>query len=119
MTPFDHAIAVYSREPCARTFSEDLEAHLRFGFVVSTPECFLMMRKVIAEAPYREITDPWMKFNSSMVNCWHIYLFSGDIRKAFDAADVQLPYVSFERRNKLRFYTWGKIFDRTERLFKS
>jgi len=119
MTPFEEALAVYSREPCARTFSEDLEAHLRHGYVINTPECFIMGRKVYRYAQTHHILNPWHNLWESTPNCWHLYLFAGDVRKAFASADVQLPYVSFERRNKIRFYPWDVIFSRTERIFRS
>ena len=119
MTPFEQALAVYGREPCARTFSEDLEAHLRYGLVISNKDYFLMARKVYLYARPHQIIDPFFNLWESPPNCWHLYLFAGDVSKAFASADVQLPFVSFERRNKLRFYTWDKIFLRTERIFRS
>jgi hypothetical protein len=119
MTPFEQALAVYVQEPCARTFADDLEAHLRYGLVISTPEYFLMARKVIKDAPPREITDSWFYFNQNLANCWHVWLLAGDIRMAFLSADVRLPWVSFEKRNKIRFYTWESIYKKTERIFRS
>lgn len=119
MNPFEQALAVYSREPCARTFSEDLEAHLRHGLVISTPEYFLMARKVIVASLESDIINPHVQFDPLLSNCWHLYLFAGDVAKAFAAADVQLPWVSFERRNKLRLYPWHVIFKKSARIFKS
>ena len=119
MTPFEKALAVYSREPCARTSSQDLEAHLRHGLVISTPEYFLMARKVYRYAQHHQIIDPFFNLWESPPNCWHLYLFSGDVSKAFASADVRLPLVSFERRNKLRFYPWDVIFNKSKRIFRS
>jgi len=119
VTPIETAAAVYDREPCARTFSEDLHAHYKHGHVHSTPDYFAMGRKVYRFAQPKDIINPWFNLWESPPDCWHLYLFTGDVRKAFLAADVQLPHVSFERRNRLRFYTWDEIFSRSERIFTS
>jgi hypothetical protein len=119
MRPVVTAAAVYLKEPCARTFREDLEAHLLHGHVISTPDFFCMGRKVYRRAQAKDIINPWFNLWESPPDCWHLYLFTGDIRRAFLCADVQLPHVSFERRNRLRFYTWDRIFSRTERIFTS
>lgn len=121
MSPFAQALDVYSREPCVRSFSEDLEAHLRHGLVVSNSECFLMARKVFMGWNEADVVNPWVKASSVWhdPDCWHVYLFAGDIHKAFLSADVQLPWVSFERRNKIRYYPWDIIFKKTQRIFKS
>jgi hypothetical protein len=107
--PVERAAAVYEKEPCARSFKEDLEAHLLNGLVVSTPELFLMARPVCHAATREEIINPW--FNSfRYFDCWHLYLYSGDMMSAFKQAGYKLPLVSFERRNGLRVYTWDAIY---------
>lgn len=115
MTPVEIAAAVYQREPCRRTFAEDLEAHLLNGVVHSTDQYFLMARKVRRDADHADIVNPWIKHENP--DCWLVYLYSGNIRRAFEAADVRLPWVAFEKRNRLKFYTWDEIHKRTERFF--
>ena len=110
MSPYLEARAVYDREPCARTFDEDLAAHLLNGVVHSTPEYFLMARKVDSKASHANIVNPWITFDGT--DCWHVYLYAGDITKFFSFADVQLPLVSFERKNKIRFYASERIFQK-------
>ena len=115
MTPAEQAASVYQREPCRRTFAEDLEAHLLNGVVHSTPDFFLMARKVRRDADHTSILDPYAKHDNP--DCWLVWLYAGNMRKAFEAADVQLTWVAFEKRNRLKFYTWEEIHKRTERFF--
>jgi hypothetical protein len=115
MTPVEVAAAVYSKEHCARSFKEDLEAHLLNGHVHSTDQYFIMGRKVRRDAPHADIVNPWVKHANP--DCWLVYLHAGNMRLAFEAADVRLPFVCFEKRNRLKFYTWEEIHKRTERFF--
>lgn len=116
MTPAEQAASVYQREPCRRTFAEDLEAHLVNGHVHSTPEFFLMARKVRKDATYAEIIDPYSPQHENP-DCWLVWLYAGNMKAAFQCADVQLPWVAFEKRNRLKFYTWEEIHKRTGRFF--
>jgi hypothetical protein len=108
MTPVEQAAAVYQREPCARSFVEDVELHLMHGFVFNTPDWFMLARPVWHKAPQELIVDP--NYNDfPILNCWHCYLFAGkDIYwaayKAQQIAGPVMEWVSFERRNKLRIH---------------
>jgi hypothetical protein len=106
MTPLEKAMDVYRREPCFRTFDADLALHLDNGHVFSTPDYFIMGRPVPRDARHDLITDPAITFPDSLTDCWHIYLFAGNIVKAWEVLqEVRwLPWFSFERRNDLRFY---------------
>lgn len=104
MTPYQQARAVYDREPCARSFEEDLVAHLLNGYVISTPEVFLMFRDVLRDADPEVITDPFMTFPvSDFSDCWHVYLAAGDMTQFHRFFPYPLEWVSFERKNRLRF----------------
>ena len=116
MTPYLEARAVYSREPCARTFDEDLAAHLQHGIVHSDAVSFLMARKIDSSAPVHDIVNPWINFENP--DCWHLWVYAGDMIRAFSFADTTLPLVSFERKNKLRFYPWDIIFKKVSSLRK-
>ena len=114
--PVDAAAQVYRREACPRTFREDLEAHLLHGIVISNSRCFAMGRSVWSKAPQELIVNPW--FNDFAVkDCWHLYLFSGNLTEAFNAAPYELPFVSFERNNILRRYEWDVIWKKCARFF--
>lgn len=115
MTPYEQARNLYQREPCARTFGEDLNLHLRFGYVFSTPRCFLMGRAVDHMAPGELIVNP--AFNDFAVkDCWHVYLYVGKLRDIFKFTPYVLPWYSFERENKLRVYTRSRFESVSHRL---
>ena len=109
MSPYQRARAVYASEPCARTFEEDMEHHLRHGFVFSTPDFFVMGRAVYSKAPHAQILNPAFQFHSDLQDCWHVYLMAGDIAMAWGILPYPLPMFSLERRNELRFYRFTDI----------
>ena len=108
MTPVEGAAAVYEREGCARTFREDLEAHLLHGYVFSTPSCFLMGRPVVKGADPVLIVNPWHVFERERCDCWMVYLCAGDMREAFVFAPYALPWVCWQRKNKLRYHCFER-----------
>ena len=112
----ERAAAVYQQEPCARTFREDLEAHLLHGMVWSTPTAFIMARRVCRDWPPEVIVNPWLpdgetelKWNPELCNCAHIYLAAGDIAQFFNLPHQGIEWVSFERQNRLRFHKLSRI----------
>lgn len=109
MTPFEQARAVYARERNARSFDEDLHWHFLNGYVISRPDFFIMGRHVVSSAPGWQITDCRWLFDPAECDCWHVYLFAGDIAPAFGIMPWLLPKVSFERGNDLRFYPLASI----------
>jgi len=116
MKPVEAAAAVYQREACARSFVEDLELHLLHGYVFNTPDWFMMARPVWSRAPHELIVDP--SYNEfSLLDTWHVYLFSGsDIyRAAYKAqqlAGLVMENVSFEKRNRLKLYRMADLMRR-------
>jgi hypothetical protein len=109
VTCVERAAAIYAKEPCSGTFRSDLEAHLLYGFVFSRPDFFVMGRPVIKAAPYAEIVDPWQVFPSSQCDCWHVFLMAGNVARALAMIPWELPWLSFERRNVLRFARLDRI----------
>lgn len=103
MTPYQLAREVYKQEPCKRTFVQDLELHFNHGYVIATPQVFVMGRQVQSGAKPSLILNPKCEFTDQESDCWHIYLFAGDLLKAFDFLPREHPWVSFERKNELRF----------------
>lgn len=108
-TPYEQARDVYRSEPCARAFEEDLEAHYINGFVFSRPDFFIMGRPIVKAADPVLIVDPWMRFPSAFADCWHVYLFAGNLARVWDILPWPLPWVAFERKNELRFYSQEAI----------
>jgi hypothetical protein len=107
--PVLRAAAVYEQEECPRTFAQDLEAHLLHGLVISKPELFFMARPVSHDATGDKIVNPWVNTWDKEPDCWHVYLYAGDLLSAFQQVH-ELPFVSFEKRNRLRVYQWGDIY---------
>ena len=117
MRPIEWAASVYDREPCARTFTEDLEAHLLHGYVFSSPKYFWMGRPVYVAALESEIVNPWHNTWDKEPDCWHYYLYSGSIAHAVQLTPYKLPWLSFERNNILRLYRSDVIWEKCLTLF--
>ncbi|WP_043588441.1 hypothetical protein [Geminisphaera colitermitum] len=109
MKPFEEAALVYGREPCARLFEDDLALHFRHGYVFNAPDYFVMGRSVPRCALHLQIVDPNYSWPDCVCDCWHLYLFAGDMRAALSMFPYPLPWASFERNNKLRFYPFDRL----------
>ena len=108
MTPYEQAVLVYACEPCARSFEDDLRLHMMYGYVVSTPDVFLMGRPVEKNADETLIKDPAYKFYNP--DTWLVYLAAGDMAKFFDYEPYPLPWMAWERQNVLRFHRREHVY---------
>jgi hypothetical protein len=109
------AAAVYEREWCARSFREDLDAHLQHGFVWSSPDEFWMCRGVNKNADASLIVNPWHAFPRESQNAWLIYLLAGRnqsemLYRAARMMPYRLEWIGWEKRNILRFYRCKKLY---------
>lgn len=111
LTPFEQAAAVYRREPCARTFTEDVEAHFMGGWVFSTPRFFVMARPVKFAWGDDVVLNPFVL--SSDPDMWHVWIAAGDWREALKHAPFPLPWISIERRTQLKRYAWHRFLRRS------
>lgn len=125
LTPVERAAAVYGREACARSFREDLEAHLLHGLVFSTPTAFCMARYVSREWPGGMIVDPHVNdsgvagggvenfgesdLTCALKNCIHLYLAAGDMGEFFEFPHEPCEWISYERNNVLRFHSYEAL----------
>ena len=110
------AAQVYRTQPCEKTFQEDWEAHLLFGYVFSTPEYFIMGRPVCFSASNADICNPMVSFNPEKCDMWHIFLMSGDTTAVWNCMPYHLPNISFQgKNNKLRRYNFDQIKQRLNR----
>jgi hypothetical protein len=111
MTPLELALSVYLRHPTRRTFADDLAAHLRNGYVFATPTAIVMGRPVPRAADPIQIVTPEVSFDADACDCWHIWMAAGDWRSVLAAYGFPfpLPWVSWERAFRLRFYRAEKL----------
>jgi hypothetical protein len=116
MTPYLEARAVYSRDIGPTTFDEDLAGNLLTGIVHSDDKCFLMAKKINSKANPSDIANPFSTFENP--DCWLVWLYAGDMIRAFSFADTPLPLVAFARKNRLRFYHWDIILKKVSGIRK-
>lgn len=79
-------------------FTQLVDMHLVGGYVVSTPAYFILARPVYTGAHEDLILDPAYTFD--YINAWFIFLFAGDISRAWDYFPIALPYVGWQRNNR-------------------
>ena len=112
-SPAFDAAMVYRREKCVRTFEEDLQIHLVNGYVIATPEYFIMGRPVNKNADPIEIVNPCFPFSREEQNCWWIYLMAGNVKKCWDFYPYYLPFVGWQKKEKpICFYPMDQIHTR-------
>lgn len=99
MTPVEQAAAVYDREPCAGTFREDLEEYLLHGMVHSAATAFVMARYTTRED---SLTCP-------LETCIHVHLAAGDVSEMFNFPHMPCKWISFERKNVMRFHPYDQL----------
>lgn len=73
---------------------EDLEAHLLGGFVISTPDAFLIGRPVPHGA---EVVDAWEQWPREESDCWFVWCAAGDPRRLLDLMPFPLPWIGWMR----------------------
>ena len=113
MTPYQRAAAWHHRLRSGWTFEEVIEAHGQMGFIHSTPDVFVMARRVDVDWEPETFSD--LEFTAPAGECWHVWLLAGDFRAAMAFLPEPLPFVSFHRRGKLRILT----LDQARRLLNS
>jgi len=79
------------------------------GYIFCDPEYFIMGRPVDSHAPKHQIVDPEFTFERCESDCWFIWLYAGDLTKAFTIVPYWLPYVAYERRDRLQIRETSKI----------
>jgi len=118
MTPAEQVAALYTPDS-PRTFREDVEAHLLHGWIISTPELFLMGRCVVRSAGFSAINDPWHGFPPRDCDTWYVYAAAtstpssaaGLVKKTIAHMPRPLQFCAWirERDNRLRFYSTAKL----------
>ena len=103
MSPIEQAVA-WHKEHCAdgMTFLDILAAHGRVGYVIATPDLFLLARRGRSYWPEDLRNDPWHVAENG--DCWHVWLMAGEWTGWEKFLPYPLPWVSMHRRGKLRVY---------------
>jgi hypothetical protein len=115
-SPVELAAAVYSREECGASFREDLEAHLLNGYVHSTPTAFVMARPVRSSADEALILDPWHSFPREEQDAWLVVLAASDLASLLPLFPHPLPFIGWEKRNRLRFSGFVSTLARLQKV---
>jgi hypothetical protein len=105
LTPIEKAELIYQREPCENTFPQDLALLRVYGHVISSPRLFVMGRPIQKDATRGQIYD--LSYTFSVPDTWlcHVAAVSGAcLIDLLDAMPYYLPYIAWEKRNKLRVY---------------
>lgn len=105
MTPAQTA----SRVPSSAGWASDLAAHLCRGYVVSTPEYFVMLRRVSSTAEREQLLDPWVAWSDAESDCWFVWLMAGDIARAVRDLEPALgrkKWLAFQRRGLPRVHPY-------------
>lgn len=104
LTPYQRAQAVYQCEPCARPFEEDMEWHLRLGYVITTPTLFMLARRVSSEWDESRLLAPWYVHPNG--DALWVWLLAGDMVEALTAVPWpdQIKRIGFERGNAPRWH---------------
>lgn len=100
MTPYERAERWHRSLGSPMTFEEVIEAHGEMGFIHSTPEVFVLARRVDSIWDEDEFSN--LEFTDWDGDCWHVWLLAGDPSAAWKFLPYPLPFMSYHRRGKLR-----------------
>lgn len=74
----------------------------------------MLFRPVSRSMSEAEICNPWVNCQGEP-DCWHLYLAAGDMTLFPLLAPYPLPFASWEKKNRLRFYRFREIARKLER----
>lgn len=102
--PILRARQVYTQEPCARNFEEDLYLHLNTpgSIVYKDAGNLALVRPIDSKDEYHRFTNPAVIYPTA--DCWWVYLLVGDFRFLVNLLPYPLPLIGWERDNVPRFY---------------
>lgn len=97
-------------------FDSELAAHLAHGFVISTPDAFLMGRPVSSDAPHGLLADPFHRFPAADCDAWMVWLAAGDLRAIWRMVPYRLPWIAWARREgPLKWFSFDSVSNRLAR----
>ena len=103
MSPYETIKAKYEASEHDLSWEFWMENHLRWGYVFSAPDFFIMGR------PVQSCGFGNMDFKPrEQCDCWYIFAFAGDMAKCWSILPYELPWIAFERirggKRELAFY---------------
>jgi hypothetical protein len=90
---------LYDKYPQPRAFEEDEDLYRVSGYVIETPEVYIMGKAVKHDAPIECILHPGVCFAPSVCDAWFLHAMAGDIRAMYSAMPYFLPLVGWARRD--------------------
>lgn len=113
MSPYDQLETLYDQHPQELPFAWYVHWHIKFGFVLSRPDVFVMGRPIVkrvAEANGVTMDEPEP---GQAADTWFVHAAAGDLQRAWELIPWNLPYVAWERvldrQRDLRFYDAGRV----------
>lgn len=113
MSPIARAEALFNQQNRTdEIFIAQLMMYLRFGYVISTPQLFIMFRPVEIAAAPEQIADPEHRF--ARPDAWFIHSAVGKLQMFPRLAPYPLPWICFWRklRGAIRRYETQNLFKR-------
>jgi hypothetical protein len=98
-TPYERA-ALWHRVHCPHVpFVQVVEAHFYHGYVVSTRALFVLARRVRHDWSGTRLLD--IGQTDPAGDCWHVWLFAGELPQLPAADMLRLPWVTFHRGQRV------------------
>jgi len=94
MTPYDRCRELFNARYPDAHWNDYVDYYMRCGVVHSTPDYFVMARKVNHKGSAVAMRGEW--FDSAECDCWFFAWFSGDMEKVWEVNEP-LEYVAWER----------------------
>lgn len=88
----------------------DMAWHALNGYIYACADSFAMARPVSTQDATEDVLDYTRGFElTNDQNCWHIHIAVGNMKHLLSLLPYQLPFISFERRGKLRLYRYDRF----------
>lgn len=91
----DRAYEAWTGAGSPRNFHADLNQHLRYGHVISSPELFAMLRPIVSWAPEVQLAE--ISYVASNPDCWFVWSAAGNLVELLERMPFELPLIMFHR----------------------
>ena len=109
MTLRERVQNLYERFPQPRRLEEDEAMYRNCGYVIETPEVYVIGKAVWHEAPWEAIVDPQVSFARIEQDAWFLHAMAGSLRAMWAVKPYYLPLIGWSRRG--RRIHWHRIDD--------